>query len=108
MRCNTCASSFSISHSGPGDIKTHLYSDKHKRAITAAASSSALATCTRPEKIGNKEEQLATTEGAFAYHTVSHIHSFRSTDPTSKLLQLTLEPKFACAHTKAEAIILNV
>jgi hypothetical protein len=27
---------------------------------------------------------------------------------TSKLLQITLEPKFACAHTKAVAIIVNV
>jgi hypothetical protein len=29
-------------------------------------------------------------------------------DCASKVLQITLEPKFACAHTKAETIILNV
>jgi hypothetical protein len=62
-------SSFSISHSGRGDIKTHINSDKHMRAISAAASSSSLTTFFRPEKTGNKEEQLATTEAAFAYHT---------------------------------------
>jgi hypothetical protein len=29
-------------------------------------------------------------------------------DFTSNRLHITLKPKFACAHTKAEAIILNV
>jgi hypothetical protein len=29
-------------------------------------------------------------------------------DCTLKLLQITLEPKFTCSRTKAEAIILNV
>jgi hypothetical protein len=54
-----------INHSGRGDIKTHLNSYKHKRAISAAAFSSLLTTFFRPEKIGNKDEPLAATEGAF-------------------------------------------
>lgn len=58
--------------------------------------------------MGTKEEQLAATEGTFAYHTVSHNHSFRSMDCTSKLLQKALEPKFKCARTKAKAIIANL
>jgi hypothetical protein len=33
---------------------------------------------------------------------------FRYLNCTSKLLQITLDPKFVCAHTKVEAIILNV
>jgi hypothetical protein len=85
VRCNICVLSFSVSHCGRGDIKTHLNSDKHKTTISAPASSLLLTTFFRPEKIGNKEEQLAATEGAFAYHTVSHDHSFRSMDCTSKL-----------------------
>lgn len=40
LRCNTYSSSFSISHSERGDIKTHLNGDKHKTAISAAAASS--------------------------------------------------------------------
>jgi hypothetical protein len=51
-----------------------------------------------PEKIGSNEEQLGTTEGAFTYHTVSHSHSHTP----------DIRPKFACARTKAEAIILNM
>lgn len=42
MRCNTFALRFPNSHSGYGDIKTHLNSDKHKDAISVAASSSLL------------------------------------------------------------------
>jgi hypothetical protein len=40
------------------------------KEISAAASSSSLETFFKPEKVGNNEEQLGTTEGAFAYHTV--------------------------------------
>lgn len=58
--------------------------------------------------MGPKEELLAAIEGTFAYHTVCHNHSFRSMDCTSKLLQTTLEPKFSCARTKAEAIVTNI
>jgi hypothetical protein len=89
VRCNACESTVSISHSGRGNIKTHLNSDKHKRTISAAACSSSLTTYFRPERIGNEEEQLAATEGALAYHTVSHSHSFRFIYCTSKLFQIT-------------------
>jgi hypothetical protein len=93
--CNTCGSNFSINHSERRGMKTDVNSDKQKRAISAAASSSLLIIFLRPEKIGNKEEQFAAAEGPFACHSVSHIHNFRSMDCTSKLLQITLEPKFA-------------
>jgi hypothetical protein len=36
----------------------------------------------RPEKVGDKDAQLAATEGDFTYHGVSHNHSFRSMDCT--------------------------
>ena len=58
--------------------------------------------------MGDNEEELAAVEGTFAYHTICHNHSFRSMDCTSKLLQVAFEPKFTCARTKAEAIILHV
>jgi hypothetical protein len=44
VRCKTCASSFSISCSGRGDIKTDFNGEKHKRAICAAASGWSLTT----------------------------------------------------------------
>jgi hypothetical protein len=60
---------FFISHSARGDIKADLNSDKHKRAIPAAASSSSLISFFfRPEDVGNKDEELAATEGDFANH----------------------------------------
>jgi hypothetical protein len=80
VMCNTCGSSFSISHCARGDIKTDLNSDKHKRAISAAAFISLLTTFIGSEKIGYREEHLAASECPFAYHTFSPYHSFRSMD----------------------------
>jgi hypothetical protein len=58
--------------------------------------------------MGPAEQKLAATEGAWAYHTVNHNHSFRSTDCTSKLVQKCFEAKYGCARTKTEAIVSNV
>jgi hypothetical protein len=38
----------------------------------------------------------------------SATQSFRSMDCTSKLIHYVFEPKFSCACTKAEIIVLNV
>lgn len=51
---------------------------------------------------------VAAAEGAWAYHTIQENHSFRSNDCTSKLIQTCFEPKFSCARTKTEAIVVNV
>ena len=58
--------------------------------------------------MGDNEEELAAVESTIAYHTICHNHSFRLMDCTSKLLQVAFEPKFTCARTKAESIILHV
>jgi|SRR6218665_1878680 len=58
--------------------------------------------------MGDSEQKLAAAEGTWAYHTVQHNQSFRSTDCTSKLVQKCFEPKFSSARTKTEAIVCNV
>lgn len=91
VRCNTCASSFSIDHGGFNDIKSYLSSKKHKSAISAVACNSSLTTFFKSEEVGNKEQKLAAIEGVFAYHTVVHNQSFRSMDCLSKLLQIKIK-----------------
>ena len=100
VRCNKCASTFSIAHGGRSDITSHILTDKHKRADYAAASTSSASNFFRSVTLGPAEQRLAATEGAWAYHTVNHNQSFRSTDCTSKLVQKCFEPKYAFACTK--------
>ncbi|XP_065306611.1 uncharacterized protein [Dermacentor albipictus] len=99
VRCDTC---------GRSDVLKHISSVKHKQCVSAAASSSAVTWFFRQECAGEKELQLAASEGVFAFHTVVHNHSFRSIDCTSKLVQKLFNEKFSCARTKAEVIALNV
>lgn len=108
VRCDKCGADFSIAHSGRSDILKHIITEKHKRSVSAAASSNALTKFFRQDHAGDKELKLAASEGVFAFHTVVHNQSFRSMDCTSKLLQKLFDEKFACARTKAEAIALNV
>lgn len=56
----------------------------------------------------SKDLDVAAAEGTWAYHTIQENHSFRSNDCASKLIQSCFEPKFSCARTKTEAIVLNV
>ncbi|KAL0830853.1 hypothetical protein ABMA28_002959 [Loxostege sticticalis] len=108
VRCNKCNGTFSVAHGGKYDIQRHLTSEKHKKSLTAASSSSSLTTYFRHEKYGDKEAELAKAEGLWAFHTVCHSHSFRSMDCTSKLIQKVFDKKFSCGKTKCEAIATNV
>ncbi|EEC16142.1 uncharacterized protein LOC120841237 [Ixodes scapularis] len=105
---NKSGGDFSIAHSGRSDTVKHISTEKQKRNLSAAASSSALTKFFRPEHAGDKELKLAASEGVFAFHTVVHNQSFRSMDCTSKLLQKLFDEIFACARTKAEAVALNM
>ncbi|CAG9839444.1 unnamed protein product [Diabrotica balteata] len=51
---------------------------------------------------------IAAKKGTFAYHTIKHLQSFRSSDCTSKLIVSMFEPKFSAVRTKTEAIVKNV
>jgi hypothetical protein len=108
VRCLTCNTHFSVSHGGKSDINQHIKSEKHKLALVAASSSNTVSKFFKSSTCGSKELELAAAEGVFAYHTVSHSQSFRSMDCTTKIIQKLFEPKFTCARTKSEAVVVNV
>ncbi|GFT45971.1 uncharacterized protein TNCV_3535471 [Trichonephila clavipes] len=109
VRCEKYCTEFNVSHSGGGDIEQHLKSDKHKNADRAAASSSSLLNFfNKSDAPTLKDLDIAAAEGVWAYHTVQENHSFRSKDCASKFIQTCLDPKFTCARTKSEAIVVNV
>ncbi|XP_047036755.1 protein FAM200B-like [Helicoverpa armigera] len=109
VRCEKCRTEFSVAHSGGGDIEQHLKSDKHKNADRAAASSSTMLNFFKKSDAPTlKDLDIAAAEGVWAYHTVQENHSFRSNDCASKLIQSCFDPKFTCARTKSEAIVVNV
>ncbi|GBP11409.1 hypothetical protein EVAR_92919_1 [Eumeta japonica] len=69
VRCNKFNGTFSVAHGGRHDIQTHLTSDKHKKALITASTSSSLTSYFRHDKYGDKEEELALAEGLWAFHT---------------------------------------
>ena len=94
-------------HGGPADVNNHLGSKKHKVSVEAAASSSRVTSFFK--SIGSDATlALAAKEATFAYHTVAHEQSFRSSDCASKLVLKLFEPKFSLGKTKCEAIVVNV
>lgn len=109
VECTICKSTFSIKHGGRSDIKDHMEKKKHKDALSAASSSKKLSTLFTKKMAGLPELKLAAEEGTFTYLTVVHNHSFRSMDCTSSLVRKLFErPKYNCARTKCEAIVVNV
>ncbi|KAJ8880714.1 hypothetical protein PR048_017184 [Dryococelus australis] len=68
IRCNTRNGIFSVAHGGKHDIQRHLTSDKHKKALTTASTSSSLSTYFRQEKYSDKEAELTRAEGVWAFH----------------------------------------
>lgn len=106
--CTKCLNEFSLASGGRADIRRHLSSDKHKKMIAAAASSSTIGSFFHKETAGPKELQVAASEALFVYHSIIHNHSYRSLDCTSNLIQTLYEKKFTCKRTKAEAIVKNV
>lgn len=106
--CKQCNSEFSLVHGGKNDISRHLLSEKHKKAVQQAASSSKLTTFMRRKEFGQKEKEIALSEAVMAFHTICHNHSLRSMDCTSDLVKKFWEPMFACARTKTQAIIVKV
>lgn len=103
--CTQCRSEFSISHGGRSTIKEHLATKKHKSAVDSLASTS---TISKFFKEPNDDLIISAKEATFAYHSVVHNLSFKTSDCNSKLLSRFFEPKFTLAKTKCESIILNV
>ena len=86
--CLVCKSETSISvvHKGNGDLKTHLQSEKHRKAVRGAGASTKMTNYL--VTAGNKcEDEITAAEGTFAFHAVKHYHNFLSIDCTSVLLK---------------------
>jgi len=108
LQCNICSEQFSIQGGGRYDITKHISSEKHKKYVDSASSSSKVSDYYRYYEFSDQEKYLAVKEGVFAYHNIMHCHSFRSMDCTSKIIKKCFEKKFALGRTKCEAIITKV
>ena len=109
VRCEKCQSDFSIGNGGISDITRHLLSQRHKSADISASTSNKLDDYYKSiNTITTRYLEIAAAEGLWAYHTVKENQSFRSSDCASKILKTCFEPKFSCARTKCEAIVVQV
>lgn len=99
---------FSVANSSKYDVENHIKTLKHRKAAYARASTSRVTTYFKSTSFDENTKKLAAVEGCWAYHTVYHNHSFRSTDCNSKLIQQCFEPKYSSARTKTESIITHV
>ncbi|CAM4571952.1 unnamed protein product [Leuciscus chuanchicus] len=111
--CTICKAGtyVSVANKGCGDLDTHIATAKHRDAVRGGECSSKLTDFfVQP---GKTEDAAHAAEGAFAFHTVKHHHSYRSMDCTSALLKRTFTDsanvkKFSSARTKTEAIVNGV
>ena len=85
-----------------------IFKLKNKTFQAASSSSSSVTSFFSKTEPTHDVIKLAAAEGAFAYHTVKHNHSFRSMDCTTKLAKQLFDKKFSSACTKTEAIVSNV
>lgn len=109
VRCTICNVEFDISHSGKGNITSHMNSDRHKKALSAAASSQPLSKFFKSSTMTKEDIDIAAREGVWCYHIVNSNHSFRSSDCSSQIIRSCFGmPKFSCARTKCVSIVTNV
>ncbi|CAG9840790.1 unnamed protein product [Diabrotica balteata] len=81
---------------------------QHTLAANAEIRSNKLPSFFKYASVSSENLIIAAKEGTFAYHTIRHMHSFRSLDCTSKLISNLFESKFCSARTKSEAIVKNI
>ena len=112
--CLVCKSEtyISVVHKGNGDLKTHLQSEKHRKAVRRAVASTKMTNYF--VTAGSKcEDEITAAEGTLAFHAVKHHHSFLSMDCTSVLLKKifpdsNVAKKFSSGRTKTEKAVTSV
>lgn len=105
VHCILCNSDFNIGNGDKSDIEKHIKTTKHKNVLQAASKTHAV-TNFFPSTADHKK---SANEGVWAYHTIKANQSFASSDCASKLFRTCFElPKFHCARTKCEAIVVDV
>lgn len=106
--CNICNTEFNISHGGNSDIQSHLKSENHKKALSAASTSQQMTKYFKCATLSKDDLQIAACEGVWAYHVIQSNLSFRSAECSSKIIRSCFSMvKFSCARTKCEAIYYN-
>lgn len=109
VRCNVCNANFNISHGGKSDIESHLKSEHHLKALSAASSSQSMTKFFKRATLSKSDLEIAACEGVWAYHVIRSNHSFRSADCASKIIRSCFAlVKFTCARTKCESIATGV
>lgn len=110
--CTVCKAGtyVSVSSKGAGDLKAHMDTEKHKKAVRGETSAKLTDFFVKP---GKTEDAVNAAEATLAFHTVKHHHSYRSMDCTSVLLRTAFRDsdtmkKINCARTKTEAIVNGV
>ena len=102
----------SASYKGAADLKSHLVSSKHSKAVRGDSASTKVTSyfATTGSK---KEDQVTAARVHMPFTQLSITIVFLSMDCTSSLLKKTfpdsdLAKKFSCARTKTEAIVTSV
>lgn len=108
VQCSICNARFSIAYGGRRDIALHIETNKHKNAVNAANSHKTVDAFFKSTAPKADDLLTAAKEATFAYHTVQHDLSFKSSDCQSKLICKLFDSKFSSAKTKTEAIAINV
>ena len=76
----------SFSYKGAADLKSHLISSKHSKAVRGASASTKVTSYFATTRT-KKEDQVTAAEGTYAFHKIKHHNSFLSMDCTSSLLK---------------------
>lgn len=94
------------------DLEKHIKTSKHTKKVQSAATSKSMLQFV-VQKSTASARRIWAAEGALAFHTVMHHHSFKSMDCTPTLLRAIFDDsetakKISCARTKTEAIVSGV
>ena len=86
--CLVCKSGtyISVVHKSNGDLNTHLQSEKHRKAVRGAVTTTKMTNYF--VTAGSKcKDEITEPEGTLAFHAVKHRYSFLSMNCTSVLLK---------------------
>ena len=102
----------SVVYKRNGDLNTHLQSEKHRKAVRGAVTSTK--NTNYFVTAGSKcEDVITTSEGILAFHAFKHYHCLLSVDCTSVLLKRifpdsNVAKKFRSGRTKTEKVVTSV
>ena len=102
----------SVAHKDNGDLNTHLQSEKHRKAVRRAVTSTKMTNYF--VTAGSKcEDEITASEGTLVFLAIKHHHSFLSMECTSVLLKkifhdCNVAKKFNSGRTKIKKVFTSV